>query len=224
MSFNISFNINSTLFIKDPQSSEIGKSILISAVDLLHEIGLEQFTIKKLAQQINTTEATIYRYFENKFKIFLYLMNVYWQMLDFIIEVKLQNLQTTEEKIDVFLKVLCYEYIDIVEIGDISREKLLTIAMNESSKTYLLRAVDEINTQEAYHALKIMVLRFHDLLITYNPNYKYPHSLAASVFEIITKQMYFEKHLPTLTDQKFNQEFTVYDFIRDLVYKSIDPK
>jgi AcrR family transcriptional regulator len=36
---------------------------------LINKIGFEEFTFKKLSIEISTTEASIYRYFENKHQI-----------------------------------------------------------------------------------------------------------------------------------------------------------
>jgi AcrR family transcriptional regulator len=63
---SIKFKVNQSLFLKDPEGSTIGKAIVAKSIDLIYDIGFEQFTFKKLAQEINTTEATIYRYFSSK--------------------------------------------------------------------------------------------------------------------------------------------------------------
>lgn len=73
----IKININEGLFLKDPGSSELGIEILFNSVVLLDELGFEQFTFKKLAQKIKSTESSIYRYFENKHKLLLYLCALY---------------------------------------------------------------------------------------------------------------------------------------------------
>ena len=80
---NIDFNpsLNDRLFLKNPQSTELGKKIIKEAISLIASIGYEQFTFKKLAIEIETTEATIYRYFVNKHKLLIYLVNWYWNYL-----------------------------------------------------------------------------------------------------------------------------------------------
>lgn len=40
---------------------------------MIYKTGYEAFTFKKLAEDIGTTEAGIYRYFENKYKLLVYL-------------------------------------------------------------------------------------------------------------------------------------------------------
>ena len=63
---DIQIQLNEHLYIKDPLQSELGKAILEKSVDLIYEIGIEDFTFKKLSTTIPTTEASIYRYFENE--------------------------------------------------------------------------------------------------------------------------------------------------------------
>jgi hypothetical protein len=66
MNFQVKFDINEHIYLRNPENSEVGKLMVKKSIDLIYELGFEQFTIKKLAIEINSTEATIYRYFENK--------------------------------------------------------------------------------------------------------------------------------------------------------------
>ncbi len=66
----------------DLGTSNLGKQIVKSAIDLIYELGFEHYTFKKHAVKIKTTEATIYRYFENKHRLPLYILNWYWYYTD----------------------------------------------------------------------------------------------------------------------------------------------
>ena len=59
----IRVEVNSSLFLKDPFSSELGILIVQEGARLIQELGMEHFTFKKLGAQIGSTEAAIYRYF-----------------------------------------------------------------------------------------------------------------------------------------------------------------
>ncbi|HCF62820.1 MAG TPA: TetR family transcriptional regulator, partial [Chitinophagaceae bacterium] len=63
--------MNESVYIKNPDHSEIGRKIIKHGIDLINDLGFEHFTFKKLAVEIGTTEATIYRYFENKHRLLL---------------------------------------------------------------------------------------------------------------------------------------------------------
>ncbi|TKC03111.1 TetR/AcrR family transcriptional regulator [Pedobacter cryotolerans] len=71
----LKFKLNEHLYIRDPENTEVGKLIVESGIDLIYEIGFEQFTFKKLAQRIDSTETTIYRYFSSKHKLLTYILN-----------------------------------------------------------------------------------------------------------------------------------------------------
>ena len=55
----ISLEINPSLFLRDPQQTELGRRILQQAILLIDELGLEQFTFRKLAERIESTEASV---------------------------------------------------------------------------------------------------------------------------------------------------------------------
>ena len=100
MEFQLKFKVNQSLFLKDPEGSTVGKAIVAKSIDLIYGIGFEQFTFKKLAQEINTTEATIYRYFSSKHKLLLYIMSWYWQYLEFLTKMRLSNVKNSKEKLE----------------------------------------------------------------------------------------------------------------------------
>ena len=62
---NLRINIPSSVYIKDPESSDLGKRIIEHSICLIDEIGIEAFTFKKLGDAIGSNESSIYRYFEN---------------------------------------------------------------------------------------------------------------------------------------------------------------
>ena len=89
MQFQVKFDINEKVYLRNPESSEVGKLMVKKAIDLIYVLGFEQFTFKKLAAEINSTEATIYRYFENKHRLLLYILNWYWCYMEFLVTLKL---------------------------------------------------------------------------------------------------------------------------------------
>jgi AcrR family transcriptional regulator len=84
--------MNEALFLRNPESSELGKKIIKHSIELIDKSGFESFTFKKLAEEIQSTEAGIYRYFENKHKILLYLTAWYWAWLEFQISYQTNNM------------------------------------------------------------------------------------------------------------------------------------
>ena len=77
MRYTVDLYLNEKLYVKNPQATEFGQSLLKNSITLIDEIGFEKFTFRKLATKLNTAEASIYRYFENKHLLLLYLINWY---------------------------------------------------------------------------------------------------------------------------------------------------
>lgn len=75
---NLKVSINDKIYIKDPESSSLGKRIIEYSILMIDTMGFESFTFKKLGEKIGSNESSIYRYFENKHKLLLYLTSWYW--------------------------------------------------------------------------------------------------------------------------------------------------
>ena len=85
----LKFKLNEHLYLRDPEQTAIGKAIVSNAIELIFEVGFEQFTFKKLANRINSTEPTIYRYFTSKYKLLTYILNWYWTYLEYVCKMRL---------------------------------------------------------------------------------------------------------------------------------------
>ena len=66
MVLQLQIKMNEKLFVRNPEQTELGRKIIQFGIQLIQENGFESFTFKKLAEEIGSTEAGIYRYFENK--------------------------------------------------------------------------------------------------------------------------------------------------------------
>ena len=109
MDFQLSFKVNNKIYLRDPETSELGKKIVKNAIDLIYKLGFENFTFKKLSTKINTTEATVYRYFENKHRLLLYILNWYWYYMEFLVMLKLQNITNEKAKLKTIIELLTHE-------------------------------------------------------------------------------------------------------------------
>ncbi len=110
MELKLSIRLNEKLFLRDPESSDLGRRILKSGIELIHKLGFEAFTFKKLAEEIHTTEASIYRYFENKHRLLLYIVTWYWSYLEYQVVFNINNLLDSETKIRRVLDLLTHEF------------------------------------------------------------------------------------------------------------------
>ncbi len=195
------------------------------AIDLIFELGFEQFTFKKLAIEINSTEATIYRYFENKHRLLLYILNWYWCYLEFLVTFKLENLTGKKERLKTIVHLLTHELSESTSQFDYNKKFLNQIVIAESSKVYLVKEVSEINKVEVFKPYKDLCADFSAMIHEYNPNYPFPRSLASTLLEMSHSQKYFMNHLPSLTDfgqEKTNAKLKV--FLEHLLFQAIRKK
>ncbi|WP_159466752.1 TetR/AcrR family transcriptional regulator [Dyadobacter sp. 3J3] len=200
MDFQLSFHLNEKVFLKDPESSELGKQMVKSAIDLIYELGFEHFTFKKLAVEVNTTEATVYRYFENKHRLLLYILNWYWSYMEFLVMFRLQNLTDTRVKLQTIVELLTQELPDSSGSMEYNKRYLNQIVISESSKVYLVKEVKEINKSEVFKPYKDLCAKIAGIVTEYNPDYQYPRSLSSTLIETAHHQQFFSNYLPKLTD------------------------
>lgn len=222
MKMQIQIQMNEGLFLRNPESSELGKKILKHGVQLIHKNGLEAFTFKKLAEDIGTTEAGIYRYFENKHKLLLYLTSWYWGWLEFQIRFHTNNIEKPIVKLKKVIKLLASTVADDEQTNYINESLLHQIIISEGSKAYLTKQVGEDNKQEFFKPYKDLCATIGAIILEYRPKYKYPKSLASTIVEMAHFQIFFMNNLPSLTDfGKSRQEEDVISFLNDLVFSGL---
>jgi AcrR family transcriptional regulator len=212
--------VQEALFLKDPTSSTVGKSILEHGLILLSEIGLEDFTFKKLAAKISSTESTIYRYFENKHQFLSYLFNFYWAWMDVNIVFATTNIDDPKERLRRIIGLITKKVSNDVRTPFIDEALLQDVIALESSKTFLSKKVDEENKAGYFLQYKKLVDRISAVIIEINPSYPYPNALVTTTLESSFHQRYFGNHLPRLTNE-MHIETRLEEFLLDLCLKTI---
>ncbi|MBA9075314.1 TetR/AcrR family transcriptional regulator [Rufibacter quisquiliarum] len=204
MSTGIKIELNERLYLRDPDQTELGKAILKHSIRLVDELGFEQFTFKKLAQQISSTEASVYRYFENKHKLLLYLVSWYWNWLDYRIGYHTHNVADPVERLKIFINILSERQTAEPLNTTIDVEALARIVVLEASKAYLTKEVDNDNKDGLFQDYKSLCHKMGQVVLEINPAYPYPHSLVSTLFEAARKHRFFSQHLPSLTEVQEN--------------------
>lgn len=223
MKLQIHIQMNEALFIRDPESTELGKNILKHSVQLIHKTGFEAFTFKKLAEEIGTTEAGIYRYFENKHKLLVYLTAWYWGWLEFQISFQTNNINDSTIKLQKVIKLLAESVEDDEMTSYINESLLHQIIITEGSKAYLTKQVGEDNKQQFFKPYKDLCAVIGTIISDCNPNYKYPKSLASTIIEMAHFQNFFMNNLPSLTDfGNTKDETEIIAYLNHLVFSSLN--
>lgn len=219
----IAIQVNPTIYIKDPESSELGKRIVSGSIIMIATKGFESFTFRKLAKEIGTTEASVYRYFESKHKLLLYLMGWYWNWMEYRLLFSIANIDSAEERLDRAIKLLTEKIEEDGNFEHINEVLLHEIVIAESSKAYLTKDVDEENRNDLFLGFKQLVNIVSDIVLEINPNYKYSKMLVSNLIEGSHHQRFFAEHLPGLTDN-IKGEDSILEFFKSMVYQSIEVK
>jgi AcrR family transcriptional regulator len=223
MDFHLSFYVNEKVYLRDPESTELGKRLVKSAIDLIYEIGFEQFTFKKLASEVATTEATVYRYFQNKHRLLLYILSWYWSYMEYLVIFKLQNMTDPKEKLKIIVELLTEELPESSGTTDYNKRYLNQIIISESSKVFLVKDVNEINKSQVFKPYKDLCAKIAEVITDYKPGYQYPRSLSSTLIETSHFQQFFSNYLPKLTDvsQAGQKNFTAL-FLNNLLFTVLD--
>lgn len=203
---NVKLQINEIVYNKDPDSSELGKKIIKESIELIYEIGFEDFTFKKLSLKIKSTEASIYRYFDNKHSLLHYLTIWYWRWMEYKLIFGLANIQNPEERLIKSIQILTEPITEDSNFHHINEIKLNKIIISESAKVYLNKNVKKDNAVGLFLPYKELVERISQIIIEINPQYKYPHMLVSTIIEGAHYQRYFSEYLPKLTDLVKNED------------------
>lgn len=214
--------ISEKLYLRDPEQSELGRRIVRQGIILMYEMGFEQFTFRKLADAIQTTEASVYRYFENKHKFLMYVLAWYWNWLEYQVVYFVSNIQDAELKLKKVVGLLCETPDSQINTNGIDHMALFHIVIAESNKTYLTKEVTDLNKHKLYKPFKDLCGRIAKIILEYNPDYPYPHSLSSTIIEAAHHQYYFMNYLPSLTDfaQEKNPD-SVRGFLEHMLFSSI---
>jgi AcrR family transcriptional regulator len=212
--------INDKIYVKDPESSDLGKRIIEHSILLIDEIGFESFTFKKLGSRIDSNESSIYRYFENKHKLLVYLTSWYWGWLEYQLVFSTNSISDPKTKLTKAIDIVGKTIVEDTAFSHINEVLLNKIVVNESSKSFLTKEVDEENKEGYFTIYKRMVNRLEDMIKSVSPSYEYPSSLASTVLEGTLHQHFLKDHFPTLTN--CNTKKNPGNFISDLVFKTLN--
>lgn len=193
-------NIHSGLFLRDPKETTLGRSILKNGIILIDELGFEHFTFKKLATFIHSTEASIYRYFENKHLFLVYISNWYWEYMHLNIQLSLNNINSPLEKLSIAIEGILFSIINNHEIDFIDEEILHRIMVSQADKVYRIKEVTEENKNGFFLAYKKVVKSISDIMLEIEPDFPYSRILASTLMEMPNQQLYYAKNLPSLTN------------------------
>ncbi|MFD0992069.1 TetR/AcrR family transcriptional regulator [Tenacibaculum geojense] len=214
---NLKISVPEKIYVKDPESSGLGKRIVEHSILMINEVGFEAFTFKKLGSRIGSNESSIYRYFENKHKLLLYLTSWYWAWLEYQLVFETYNIQDPKLKLEKAVRIVTRTIKEDSNFSHINEVILNKIIINENSKSFLTKEVDTENKEGYFVTYKRVIRRLQEIIIEVKPNYQYPASLASTIVDGALHQHFIKDHFISITD--CDKEKTPTRFFTDLTLK-----
>jgi AcrR family transcriptional regulator len=214
---NIKIQVNSKTYVKDPETSDLGKKIIQNSILLIDEIGFEEFTFKKLGEKIGSNESSIYRYFENKHKLLVYLSSWYWAWIEYRLVFTTNNINDKFEKLIKAITIVTEPIEDDSKTEHINEAVLNKIIIEEFTKTLHNKHVDKENKEGFFLVYKQVNYRIEKMILDVNPDYPYAKSLVSSIIEGSLHQHFLKNHLKTITN--CNEEVSTSAFYIHLIEK-----
>ena len=197
---NIKIQVNEKIYVKDPETSALGKKIVEQSILLIDEIGFDNFTFKKLGEKIGSNESSIYRYFENKHKLLVYLSSWYWGWMEYKLVFATTNILDPKEKLKKAITIVTEKMINEGKTEHINESVLNKIIIAEFTKTLHTKEVDQENKEGFFLIYKRVINRIVEMVNEVNPEYPFAKSLISTIVAGSLHQHFLTEHLKTITD------------------------
>jgi len=216
---SIKLSVPDKIYLKDPESSELGKKIVGQSILLMDEIGFDNFTFKKLGTLIGSNESSIYRYFESKHKLLVYLSARYWAWIEYQLVFETNNIENSHEKLRRAILIITRKVKKDRSHSHVNEILLHKIIVNENSKSFLTKEVDKENKEGYFAVHKRLVSRIKNMITEVCSNYPYPTSLASTIIEGGLHQHFLKDHFASMTD--CGPSISPTDFFTDLTLNTL---
>ncbi|RAV98159.1 TetR/AcrR family transcriptional regulator [Pseudochryseolinea flava] len=223
----VSFQLNAKLYVRDPQSTQLGQNIIQTSIKMIEKRGFDEFTFKKLGLEIGSPEASIYRYFESKHRLLLYLIDWYWTWLEYRIDFSNNNIKDPITRLSNAIRLLVEPKAFDPNISFVDEARLHRIVNSEFEKTYLTRNVDADNKEGLFLPYNALCNKIASIIKEVNPKYPYPRALISTILLSANHQLYYSDHLPSLTEIKSDSKKKHTDlasFLESLVFNTVNVK
>ncbi len=223
MSRGIKFSLSKKLYVRDPQETKYGKRLLRHSIILMDQLGLEQFTFKKLASEMKSTEASIYRYFENKYKMLSYLGCWYWEWVHYLIDIHTLNIKDPKHRLQLTIHQLIHASNESVMTEYINENALHRLLIREGVKVIHFQDVDQAKEQGLFKSKINLIEKVSDTLLQLNPDFAYHRTLASTIIDMVDNQIYYAHHLPQLSSLSSSENTLEHleQIVNDLTFSTL---
>jgi len=196
----ITIKVNPKTFLRDPAETELGRKIIKHGIELLSETGFQCFNFKQLAKAMDSTEASVYRYFENKHFLLVYLTSWYWDYLDYLIMINTRNITDPKDRLRLAVKTMVEGSTEASPVDYINQKKLHKIVVEQSTKVFHNRKVEDNDKCGLFKNFTNLNNNIAALISACNADFKYPRALATNVLKLAIDHTYYAEHMCAITE------------------------
>jgi AcrR family transcriptional regulator len=207
------------LFLRDPEATELGRSMLSEGLELMNELGLESFTFRKLASRMRSTEVTLYRYFPNKHRLLQYYFQLYWLWLRQLCGNQVEVAKDPEDALGRCVEAICGVWPKRLPELQLDPKALRLLVIDEGMKSYLHKQVDADNARRLFAPYKALSAFLADRLVACRADVPMPRSFATTVIEMAHSLPFAMEHLPSLTELSSRKDLR--HLARHLLHRTI---
>lgn len=197
---SLKIQVHAAVYIKDPETTDLGRKILKESIILIDEIGFDHFTFKKLGEKIGSNESSIYRYFENKHRLLMYLSSWYWSWIECKLVLTTNNIADPVDKLMKAITVVTEKIEDDLNTNYINESILNQIIITEFTKTFLTKQIDQEIREGFFTVYNRVINRIIEMLVVLVPDYPYAKSFVSDMVEGSLHQYFLSIHIKTITD------------------------
>lgn len=200
MGRRLSISVSPNTYLRNPEDTDLGRKIIKHGIELLVESGYQCFNFKNLSKNMNSTEASVYRYFENKYMFLLYLTSWYWEYLDVQLMLNTLNIDDPKRKLYLMVQTIVRAADGDVELDYIDISKLHRIIVEQSPRVIHNKKVEACEKAGMFSNFKRLNSNIADLIIECDPEFKYPTTLATNVIKMSMDHKYYSEYICSLTE------------------------
>jgi len=182
-SLEIQMKVHPDLYVKDPETSALGKKIIEHGLKLLDEVGFEAFTFKKLGERIGSNESSVYRYFESKTRLLYYYSHRYWVWLEYRLVFGTTNITDPLLKLEKAIVLLIEPILDDLQTAHLDEQLLHKIIVSEFGRIQPSRHATMEATLIRPEALNRIKQRLSAMIQHVNHLYPFALPLANTLIE-----------------------------------------
>jgi len=197
---HIRIHLNENLYLRNPEQTQAGQTIITAGLELFLDLGFESVTFKKLGEQAGITEATIYKYFNNKHRLLQYYFDLYWVWVKEVSKIRLINTSDPSKQLHEHLQLLSGIWPEQVLGTQVDPKLLRKLVITEGFKSFLNKKVDEDNKLHLFKPYKDYCSYLADCLTSINPKYSHSRTLATTLIEMAHSLEFYCQHLPAMTN------------------------